>query len=393
MATNTKGEVVYGMVCSEFLSSEQTRSEMAVYTGISSFQGNEQHCYPSLEQIANRSGLKNRFEASRALNCLVRKGWLLKKQRRRKSNLYQVIRKSSIYATIPIVLLQSGMGKNAILCYGALSSFQGNKDRCFPSRTQIANRASIKSLACVSRSLTELEKAGWLLRRKQGRKASIYQIISSVKNEHIKAPKVAESMHVKAPKVAESMHIKAPKVAENMHIENSSMCMFSTTRCASFPQHSIKKNPFKNPLVPANKQKEYVAKLRPTQQTRKQNTKIHAQLATVSLANPHQAIPPPIPVLEGQVSTELKNLDQSRESVLSELEEKVCPHASIMAKKIYETCILGAKDGKIILIYDSLSSSKPPAFSKLQEFGYKLQVIRRPPKIPERIFPNNRRVG
>ena len=151
----------YGIVCSEFLRSGHTRSELFVYIALASFQGLEKKfCTPSFSQIAIRSGLKTSLEVALSISRLASQGWVECLQSRKKPTTYKVIRKSSVYAAIPTALLKAGLlSKNAILCYGALTTFPG-----YSSLLDLGKRAGIQNLSSVYKGIKILESLGYIRR-------------------------------------------------------------------------------------------------------------------------------------------------------------------------------------------------------------------------------------
>ena len=359
----------YAAVPISFLHSKATRNEILVYSALASFQGKAEHCFPSLSSIVKRSGLNTVWDVSRAIRGLVKSGFIQRKQRSRAANLYALPKQAGLYAALPVSFLETKPGKNILLVYAALSSYQGIKEHCYPSRAQIAERSAIKSLACVSRSIGELKKQSWLRIKRQGQKASLYTLLSLNKhietshiaeNKHIETSQLAENKHSGASHIAENKHIEVSRLAENKHNENSQMCLFSQVRSAHSPQSLIKKNPFKNPVsTPSYTSSTY---------TSVPQTQNRPPSAVSPPAVPPSAVSPPVRLRPqaGMYSShfarleiiktkteeeEEKNmkLEKTKEEVLSELKVTLFPHVDVdsMSYWIYKQHIIGQFNGKI----------------------------------------------
>lgn len=71
-----------------------TPNAIRVYLALASFQGNSKSCFPSLEAIAERSGLK-RDAIPAATDCLVKAGWIQKiRHGQGRPNTYRLLQKS-----------------------------------------------------------------------------------------------------------------------------------------------------------------------------------------------------------------------------------------------------------------------------------------------------------
>lgn len=87
--------------------------------------------------------------------------------------------RAPIWGMVPIEIFQDeSMTPTMIRVYTALSSFQGNKDSCWPKRAEIAKRANV-GVDKVSTAITALINAGWLekIDRKNESKSSIYYVL------------------------------------------------------------------------------------------------------------------------------------------------------------------------------------------------------------------------
>lgn len=87
--------------------------------------------------------------------------------------------KAPIWGMVPIsLLLDESLTPNDVKVYAALSSFQGNKDHCWPSRNDIAERTGI-SPSGVTKALTELVDAGWIIRQTRcaESKSNVYYVL------------------------------------------------------------------------------------------------------------------------------------------------------------------------------------------------------------------------
>ena len=87
--------------------------------------------------------------------------------------------RAPIWGMVPIEIFQDeSMTPTMIRVYTSLSSFQGNKDSCWPKRAEIAKRANV-GVDKVSTAITALIKAGWLekIDRQSESKSSIYYVL------------------------------------------------------------------------------------------------------------------------------------------------------------------------------------------------------------------------
>ena len=382
---------VYGAVPVSFFQSKPTRNEILVYSALASFQGKAEHCFPSLASIVKRSGLNNIWDVSRAISGLVKIGFIQRRQRSRSANLYILPKQAGPYAALPVSFLQTKPGKNILSVYAALSSYQGIKEHCYPSRLQIAERSGIKSLACVSRSISELKKEGWLRIKRQGQKASLYTLLTLNKHnetsrlaekkhveasrlaekkhveashiaekkhngasriaekKHVEASHIAEKKHNEASRLAEKKHVEASRIAGNEHNEKSQRCSFPQVRGAQFPQSLIKKNPIKNPVSTPG------------------YTNSTCTSAPQTQNRPPSAVSPPVRLKPqaGMYSShfarleirktktdeeEEKNmeLEKTKEEVLSELKVTLFPHVDSMSCWICKQHTIGQSNGKLL---------------------------------------------
>lgn len=84
-----------------------------------------------------------------------------------------------IYGMVPVALLQEeGLTLLDLKVYTSIASFQGNGDKAWPSREQIAERAGTLPHK-VSYATTHLEKMGWLekKRRSATNKTNVYRVV------------------------------------------------------------------------------------------------------------------------------------------------------------------------------------------------------------------------
>ena len=170
------GTGIFGTVPLLFLRAGYAKRIIAVYAALSSFQGKAADCFPSLAQIALRSGLR-KDTVSKAIAILVQDGWLTCKRRGRSSNLYSLMSQKGEWAKLPIRLLQGGsLSKRDLVVYGVLSSFQGGKDHCFPARSQMAERAGIQDLGSISKSISKLKKQGWIESKQRSRESNLFSV-------------------------------------------------------------------------------------------------------------------------------------------------------------------------------------------------------------------------
>jgi len=87
--------------------------------------------------------------------------------------------KLDLYGMIPLKLLQE-CTLHEIRVYGALSSFQGNGETCWPTRAQIEKRCSLPKCK-ISTATKGLEDKGWIIKLQRGKKQSnIYQCLYEV---------------------------------------------------------------------------------------------------------------------------------------------------------------------------------------------------------------------
>ena len=83
----------------------------------------------------------------------------------------------AVFAAVPLVFLQeAGYARWIIAVYGALASFQGQAQDCFPSLAQIALRAGVDQ-SNVSKAVSILKKAGWIQCQRRRRASSLYRVI------------------------------------------------------------------------------------------------------------------------------------------------------------------------------------------------------------------------
>lgn len=65
-------------------------NDIRVLIAVSSFQGTDDECYPSIEKLAERAGI-SRTQTSTAASRLVKQGWLFRKRRMNNSNIYRMM--------------------------------------------------------------------------------------------------------------------------------------------------------------------------------------------------------------------------------------------------------------------------------------------------------------
>ena len=82
------------------------------------------------------------------------------------------------FGLVPMSLLnEKGITLTAIRLYAALASFQGQDDRCWPSRDKIWERAGINSKRGYYDALSLLERLGWVTIQQRGLgKTNIYYV-------------------------------------------------------------------------------------------------------------------------------------------------------------------------------------------------------------------------
>ena len=222
---------IYGRLPVSYLAFGLKKNELKVAVALSSFQGHENYCYPSLLKIGERANIRSRHEVSRAISNLIKLGIIIKKKQSRKPNIYQFIypKYDICYASIPIALLYDDLGKNAILVYGALSAYQADKGICYPKRKDIATRIGMNNLYDVSRAISNLKSKSWLKMIRRGANANFYSVnlsksIRVARNTHMATPHVAKNTHIKSdkksvlPHVARNTHHEAIRVARNTHM-------------------------------------------------------------------------------------------------------------------------------------------------------------------------------
>ena len=90
--------------------------------------------------------------------------------------------KIGIHGVIPIALLQDKiLNQSCLRVYAALSSFQGLKDNCWPSRKDIMERGGLTSLSQVTKALTILEEQGWVIKNQRGHnRTNVYSILFEI---------------------------------------------------------------------------------------------------------------------------------------------------------------------------------------------------------------------
>jgi len=87
--------------------------------------------------------------------------------------------KLNLYGMIPLELLQE-CSLHEIRVYGALSSFQGNGENCWPTRIQIEKRCGLPKCK-ISTATKGLEEKGWIKKLQRGKKLSnTYQCLYGV---------------------------------------------------------------------------------------------------------------------------------------------------------------------------------------------------------------------
>ena len=390
-----QAEAVYGVVPVSFLHSKPTRNEILVYTALASFQGKGEYCFPSLSALVKRSGLRTIWDVSRALSGLAKSGFVIRKQRARSANLYTLPKQIGPYAALPVSFLQSKPGKNIILVYAALSSFQGTESCCYPSRMQIGQRSGIRSLACVSRSIGDLQRRGWLRIKRQGQKANLYTLQNKhigtshltekehigashlTEKEHIGASHLAEKEHIGASHLAEKEHIGTSHLAEKEHIEDGQMCLFPQVRGAHFPQGVNYKNPMKNPLGTHTYNNSTCTAVPKTQRLSLpvtfQPQAIHSShFSTLGIQK----------IKTKKEEEKNMRLEKTKEEVLSELKVTLFPHADRISCWIYKQHIIGRVKGK--LVFDlalndfglrAVRSSIETALALCQKYGHSVHVF------------------
>lgn len=93
---------------------------------------------------------------------------------------------SAIWGAVPVSLLnEPGITLNEIRVFTALSSFQGDSDKCWPSREQVVQRAfgevdpdSMKSkLSLISRATKKLSDRGYLQIKRRRNQSNLYSVI------------------------------------------------------------------------------------------------------------------------------------------------------------------------------------------------------------------------
>jgi DNA-binding MarR family transcriptional regulator len=91
--------------------------------------------------------------------------------------------KKEIFAKVPLrVLTDYRLSRNDLKIYGAIASFQGNNENCFPSREKIAERSGIH-ISRISKHTRRLEEYGHLLKTRRGKRISnVYYLSDGVES-------------------------------------------------------------------------------------------------------------------------------------------------------------------------------------------------------------------
>jgi DNA-binding MarR family transcriptional regulator len=101
-----------------------------------------------------------------------------------------------LYGLIPLEMLKT-CTLNEIRVYGALSSFQGNNDKCWPSRKEISSRSGIRETT-ISETTNSLEKKNWIAKTQRGkRQSNIYRCLFPI-SEVRKTSTIPESEVLKS---------------------------------------------------------------------------------------------------------------------------------------------------------------------------------------------------
>lgn len=90
MSKNRQSLSAWGMCPLSLLADNPTINQIKVYVSLSSFQGQNPDCYPSIEQVAERACISI-SSTKHAAAGLVKKGWIERRRRYGKSNLYRVL--------------------------------------------------------------------------------------------------------------------------------------------------------------------------------------------------------------------------------------------------------------------------------------------------------------
>ena len=100
----------------------------------------------------------------------------------------------AIYGKCQIEFVLDNPTKNELKAYIALSSFQGDKDNCFPGLDEISKRAGIDKREC-SAAISSLVKKEWVLRKRRFGSTNIYECLFSV--SHPETPDNILKQHIK----------------------------------------------------------------------------------------------------------------------------------------------------------------------------------------------------
>jgi hypothetical protein len=87
--SNYKAIGIYGIVPIDILK-DVTLNQLKVYIAIASFQGNNENAFPGMDALAKRASLIE-SATSKAVSELVEKGYVERKRRYGKSNLYRIL--------------------------------------------------------------------------------------------------------------------------------------------------------------------------------------------------------------------------------------------------------------------------------------------------------------
>ncbi len=217
------GTNIFGILPLELLKASYSKSVLSVYVALASFQGKDRQCFASLGTIAKRAGASY-FCASRAISILRKGGWVNTQRCGPTASSYILTPKKDLWAKIPIsFLLCSKVSKNDLLVYAALASYQSNHSTCHPLRQQIAQRAGIKNLQTVSRSISKLKKIGWVIASQQGRRANTYacllEQVSDPSQSHFEQVNDRSQSHLEQVNDPSQSHLEQVNGRSQSHLE------------------------------------------------------------------------------------------------------------------------------------------------------------------------------
>ncbi len=217
------GTNIFGILPLELLKASYSKSVLSVYVALASFQGKDRRCFASLYTIAKRAGASY-FCASRAISILRKGGWVNTQRCGPTASSYILTPKKDLWARIPIsFLLCSKVSKNDLLVYAALASYQSNHSTCHPLRQQIAQRAGIKNLQTVSRSISKLKKIGWIMASQQGRRANTYacllEQVSDPSQSHFEQVNDRSQSHLEQVNDPSQSHLEQVNDRSQSHLE------------------------------------------------------------------------------------------------------------------------------------------------------------------------------